>query len=114
MTRVWVLGGAVQQYWTVADTGDDRKVDSFVAQPFVNYNFAQGWALAFAPLLTADWDADAGHGKWTVPLGLGISRTTVFNRRPMTIGLHYYYNVVQPDGAPTQQLRFVVSLLYPR
>ena len=48
-----------------------------------------------------------------VPLGLGISKTTVFNGRPMTLGVQYYYNVERPDGVAATQLRFVVALLYP-
>jgi hypothetical protein len=44
----------------------------------------------------------------------GISRTTVFNRRPLTLALQYYYNVERPEGSAASQLRFVVNLLYPR
>jgi hypothetical protein len=79
----------------------------------VNFNCGKGGALAFAPLLTANWDAEDGN-QWTVPLGFGISRTTVFNRRPMTLGIQYYYNVERPDGAGASQLRFTISLLYPK
>jgi hypothetical protein len=28
--------------------------------------------------------------------------------------VHYYYNVVRPDTAPSSQLRFMVVLLYPK
>jgi hypothetical protein len=63
--------------------------------------------------MTANWDASDGN-EWTVPIGIGLTRTTVFNRRPMNIGMNYYYNVKRPDGAAAQQLRFVVTLLYPR
>ena len=54
-----------------------------------------------------------GMSPW-IPLGVGLTRTTVFNRRPMNIGVNYYYNVERPDGGPGQQLRFVVALLFPR
>jgi hypothetical protein len=109
----WVLGGLIQQFWTFADNGGDPEINLFVVQPFVNYNFGGGWALAFAPLMTANWNASPGD-EWTVPLGVGISRTTVFNRRPMSLSAQYYYNVERPDGAASQQLRFLVSFLYPR
>ena len=78
----------------------------------INYNFGQGWALAFAPLWTANWNAPDGE-EWTVPLGIGLSKTTVFNKRPMTLGLQYYHNVDRPDGSYDNQLRFAISLLYP-
>lgn len=109
----WVIGGLFQQFWTVADTGGDPDIDLFVLQPFVNYNFGPGWALAFAPLITANWNGDSGN-QWTVPLGLGITKTTVFNRRPMSLGVQYYTNATRPDGAAGHQLRFAVSFLFPK
>jgi hypothetical protein len=82
-------------------------------QPFINYNFGKGWALVFAPIISANWDAAAGN-QWTVPIGLGFSRTTVFNGRPMTLGMQYYYNLERPAGSGANQLRIVISLLYPK
>jgi hypothetical protein len=43
----------------------------------------------------------------------GLTKTTVFNRRPMNIGVQYSYDVERPDGAAGHELRFVVALLYP-
>jgi hypothetical protein len=106
-----VLGGLVNQYWNFSDAGDDTKTN-LLFQPFINFNFGHGWAVAFAPLITANWDASDGN-EWTVPLGLGITRTTVFNRRPMNVGVQYYYNVERPDGAAAHTLRFVIALLFP-
>jgi hypothetical protein len=108
----YVLGGLLQQFWTFADRGDGREINQFVFQPFANYNFGRGWALAFAPIITADWNGNEA-GEWTLPLGIGITRTTVFNGRPMNIGVQYYYNVVRPDGAPGFTLRFLLAPLYP-
>jgi hypothetical protein len=112
MTGPWVLGGLFARYWPLSDGGGEPETNLFFLQPFVNYNFGKGYAIAFAPSITANWDAPSGQ-EWTVPLGFGISRTTVFNRRPITVGVQYYYNVEHPDGAAGQTLRFVVSLLYP-
>ena len=112
-TGPWVLGALISQLWPLSDAGGDPETDLFTLQPFVNYNFGHGWALATAPIITANWNASSGN-EWTVPLGFGLSRTTVFNRRPMTLGVQYYYNVERPDGAPGQQLRFLISFLYPR
>lgn len=92
------MGTLVTQLWTYADAGDDTEVNQLLLQPFVNFNFGTGWALAFAPNITANEDAPSGD-RWTVPLGLGITRTTVFNKRPMSLGLQYYHNVERPTGA---------------
>ncbi|MCI0451572.1 MAG: neuromedin U [Candidatus Latescibacteria bacterium] len=109
----WVIGALVNQYWTYYDEGGDPETNLFVFQPFVNYNFGGGWALAFAPLWTANWDAPDGD-EWTIPLGLGLSRTTVFNRRPMVLGVQFYRNVEHPSGGADTQIRAIVSFLYPK
>jgi hypothetical protein len=96
----------------MTDENGDPETDLFLFQPFVNYNFGTGWALNFSPAITANWNAADGE-QWTVPLGFGISHTTVFAGRPMTIGVQYYDNVVRPDAAAGQQLRFNIQLLYP-
>jgi hypothetical protein len=112
MTGPWVLGGLLTQTWTIAHSDTYTKINQLLFQPFVNYNFGQGWALSFSPIITANWEATSGN-QWTVPLGLGITRTTVFDGRPMNIGVQYYYNVERPDSGPGQQIRFQIALLYP-
>lgn len=109
----WVLGGLVTNFWTVSDSGDSTEMNQLQAQPFINYNFGKGWALASAPLITANWDAESGE-QWTVPIGIGISRTTVFGKQPLTLGLQYYNSVERPTGSPVNQLRFAISLLFPQ
>lgn len=109
----FVLGGLVTQFWPMADDGDDVETDLFVVQPFVNYNFGTGWAISFAPLINANWNAPDGE-QWTVPLGIGITKTTVFNGRPMSVGFQYYDNVERPTGSAGKQIRIVLSLLYPQ
>ena len=113
MAGPWVLGGLISQLWPLHDAAGDPETDLFTLQPFVNYNLGHGWALAFAPIMTANWNAAEGN-QWTVPLGFGISKTAIFNRRPVSLGAQYYYNVERPDGAPGEQLRFLVSFLFPR
>lgn len=112
MPGKWVIGGLINQLWTYADNGGEPEVNQFVIQPFVNYNFGVGWAISTGPLISANWNAPSGE-EWTVPIGLGITKTTVFNRRPMNLGIQYYHNVVHPDSGPSDQVRFIISLLYP-
>ena len=112
-TGPWVVGALITQVWPMSDAGGEPETNAFLLQPFVNYNFGGGWALAYAPNITANWDASDGN-EWTFPLGLGITRTTVFDGRPMSLGVQYYYNTTKPQGAAGQLLRLTVSLLYPR
>lgn len=108
----FVLGGLVSQIWNVKDNEGRPRVNTFTAQPFINYNFGAGWALGLGPVISANWDADRDD-TWTLPLGGGISRTLVFDKQPMTLGFQYYRNVITPDSGPDNQLRVVVNFLFP-
>jgi hypothetical protein len=108
----WVFGGLINNLWTFADEGGSPKVNSLLLQPFVNYNFGKGWALTTAPIIAANWDAPGGD-EWTIPVGGGFSKTTVFNRRPITFAAQYYHNLEYPGGSAANQVRVQVSLLYP-
>jgi hypothetical protein len=113
MSGPWVLGGLINNVWTFSDSGSSTEVNQFFLQPFVNYNFGKGWAITTGPAITANWDAPSGQ-QWTVPLGFGISRTTVFAGRPISIAAQYYHNVEHPDNAAANQIRLQVALLYPK
>ena len=112
MTGPWVVGALATQYWPLTDANGSPETNLFILQWFVNYNFGKGWAISAAPLNSANWDAPSGQ-RWTVPLGMGITRTFVFNRQPMSLGVQYYRNVTRPNGAPGNQLRFQFALLFP-
>lgn len=113
MTGPWVIGALMNNVWTFSDSDSPTEVNQFFLQPFVNYNFGKGWAISTGPAITANWDAPDGQ-QWTVPVGIGITRTTLFDGRPMTLGVQYYHNVERPDGTAANQLRFIVTLLYPK
>ena len=113
MPGPWVLGSLFMQLSPVTDSNGPPRTNLFLWQYFVNYNFGKGWAISSAPSITANWDAASGQ-QWTVPVGVGISRTLVFNRQPLTLGFQYYRNVKKPDDAPSTQVRFALSLIYPQ
>jgi hypothetical protein len=109
----WVIGLLVNNQWSVAGDPLRRSVNSFMAQPFVNYNMAQGWYLTYSPIITADWLAASGQ-QWTVPVGGGFGRVFKVGDQPINASLSAYYNVVRPDAAGDWQLRAQVALLFPR
>ena len=111
-TGPYVFGALINNLWTFADDGGEPEFNQFLLQPFINYNFGEGWALTFSPNITANWDAPDGE-KWTVPLGIGFSKVTVFNGRPMSLGAVYYHNVEHPTTGAANLFRITVSLLYP-
>ena len=109
----FVLGGLLSQLWTFAGDDAGANLNQLTVQPFINYNLSNGWSLAFAPVITANWSAEDNDDVWTVPLGLGISKVTAVGRQPLSLSLQYYNNVERPSTTGQSQLRLTVSFLFP-
>lgn len=111
----WVTGALVNNVWSVAEDGDREEVNQFLLQPFVNYNFpaSPGRYLTFAPVITANWEAESSD-RWLVPLGLGIGQITRLGGQPVNLQASFYGNVEAPDGAPGWQLRLQMQLMFPK
>lgn len=107
----WVLGALATQLWSVAGLPNRPSVNSFLVQPFVNYNLKGGWAISSAPIVTSN--ANLAGTKWTVPLGAGASNTFKDGDQLMQLAVFYYTNVVRPLAAPQTTLRVTWSLLWP-
>ncbi len=108
----WVYGALVNNVWSVG-SGDSSTYNNFLLQPFVNYNFPEGFYLTSAPIITANWKADSGD-RWTVPLGGGVGKIFHLGRLPVNTQLSAYYNIVTPDNGADWQLRAQVQLMFPK
>lgn len=110
-TKRAISGIVASQMWTLADAGQNaRTVNVFFAQPIFTYVVARGWGLTTSPVMTADWTAAPGQ-RWTIPVGLGFSKTTAVDRQALTVGFEYYNNLVRPASGAAHQLQFNVSFL---
>lgn len=112
----WVVGGLINNIWSVAGDDGRANVNQMLIQPFVNYNFPQhpGRYLTFSPIITANWEADSDN-TWTLPLGLGIGQVTKFGRLPVNLQASAYYNIDKPDVVGADwQLRLQMALLFPK
>jgi hypothetical protein len=107
----WVMGALVTQLWSFAGPSNRADVNTFLVQPFLNYNIKGGWALSTSPIMTANWSA-AGN-KWAVPLGGGVSRTFKDGDQLMSLAVSYYTYVTRPLASPQTNLKVVWSLLWP-
>lgn len=109
----WVLGAITNNIWRYAGSTSTTAISSFFIQPFINYNLKRGWTLSTAPSITSNWNAETGQ-QWTVPVGIGVSKITLVGKQPLSVGMQYYHNVVRPDAYGSDQLRMVVSFLFPK
>lgn len=112
----WVFGVLANQIWSFAGDSDRKSVNLTTIQPFINYNFEEGWYVASAPIATADWEAEGGDNKWTVPVGGGLGRLIRIGKLPVNLQAQAFYNVVKPDDDATADwtLRLQVQFLFPK
>jgi hypothetical protein len=109
----WVYGFLVNNVWSLSGSERGGSYNNGLIQPFVNYNFRDGFYLTSAPIATVNWKADSGQ-RWTVPLGGGVGKIFHIGRLPVNTQLSAYYNVVHPDDGASWQLRFQVQLMFPK
>ena len=108
MSGPWVVGAIVSNVWSF-----EGSVNSFLLQPFINYNMADGWYLSSAPIVTANWEATSGN-QWTVPVGGGVGKIFKIGKQPMNAQIQAFYNVEHPSGGPEWQLRLQLQFLFPK
>jgi hypothetical protein len=109
----WLIGVLANQIWSFAGDSERQEVSQFLMQPFVNYSLPDGWTIGSAPTITANWNADEDD-KWTVPVGLSLSKLFTIGTQPATLALGGFYNVESPTFGPDWMLRLQFTLLYPR
>jgi hypothetical protein len=109
----WVYGVLVNNVWSLSSSKRGGAYSNGIIQPFVNYNFPEGFYLTSAPIATVDWKAESGQ-QWTVPLGGGVGKVFHLGRLPVNTQLSGYYNVVHPDFGANWQVRFQVQLMFPK
>jgi hypothetical protein len=109
----WVYGVLVNNVWSLSGSGQGGSYSNFLMQPFVNYNFPDGFYINSVPIITANWEAESRQ-RWTVPLGAGVGKIFHFGALPVNMQLGAYYNVVQPDNGPGWQLRFQMQFMFPK
>ena len=50
----WVIGALANNQWSYAGWGKNN-VNALLIQPFINYNFPDGWYVTSSPIITANW-----------------------------------------------------------
>jgi len=108
----WLIGALINNQWSVGGDPNRNFVNTFLAQPFINYNFPGGWYLDTAPIFTANWTAPPDQ-QWTVPLGGGIGRVFKIGDQAVNAKLTFYDNIVRPAGTADWQVQFEFTFLFP-
>jgi len=92
----WDFGAVVNNIWSFGGGPTSDNTNELLINPIINYHFADGWALGSSPNITANWIASGG--KWTVPLGGGLSKIVHLGEQPIKLELDAYYNAIRPTA----------------
>ena len=114
MKGPWVTGALANNVWSLGGTqgAGGNRYNTFLVQPFANYNFGEGWYAGTAPIITANW-LTAGNKAWTLPVGAQVGRVVkIGGKLPVNFLLGAYYNALRPEFGSTWQLRSQVTLIF--
>jgi len=102
--NVWSFGGTPELGGT--------RYNQFLMQPFVNYNFGEGWYVGSSPIITANW-LTSGNKAWTLPVGALAGRVVkIGGKLPVNLSIGAYYNALRPEFGATWQLRTQLTLIF--
>jgi hypothetical protein len=112
----WVYGMLVNQLWSFANasSADRASVNQAFIQPFLGYVTAGGITYTLNSESTANWAADDGSNRWTIPINFLISKLTKFGPFPFSVQGGFGLYAATPDDGPKWKLRTNFVLLLPR
>jgi hypothetical protein len=97
MGSKWKVGALLQQYWDYAGDDDRSDVNLTNLQYFIFYSLNETTSIGASPNILANWEQSGNDNKFTVPVGIGISKTIQMGKIPVRFGLEAYYSVIQPN-----------------
>jgi hypothetical protein len=108
----WVAGALLNNVWSLGGTPgpSGNSYSNFLANPFVAYNFDEGWYLSSAPNITANWQVNGT--KWTVPIGGGGGRIFLIGALPVDLSVSAYYNAIRPTFGANWQLSTQLTFVF--
>ncbi len=103
-----VVMGLFTHQWDVAGSGD-AKINNSALTYIYAFSLGGGWQVAASPVITYNHEA-ASDNKLSVPLGVGIAKTSVIKGRPWKFQLQYW-NYVETNDAfgPEHQIRLSIA-----
>ena len=109
----WVYGLLVNNLFSFGGTSGPggTSYSIMTINPFLNYNFGEGWFIGTSPITTASWNT--GGEKWTLPIGAQFGRLIKLGGKlPVNMLVGAYYNALRPSGAATWQLRTQIAFIF--
>ena len=109
VVRKWGVAGILLTHqWDIAGE-DDFSTSITGGQYFYSINLGDGWQINGSPTFSYNHKAGSDN-KFTFPLAVGVSKTTIINGRPWKFGMQFWHYIESPDlFGPDNQIRFTVT-----
>ncbi len=102
-------GALLQHYWDFAGDDDRSDVNMTNLQMIYYWSLDETTSIGAGPNWLFNWEQDKDN-RYTIPIGIGVSKTVQFGKIPVRFGLEYHHTVVEPDDivASDWSVRFYV------
>jgi hypothetical protein len=109
LVRKWgTMGLLVSHQWNLAGSNDQAHSVTG-GQYFYAIGLGKGWQIASGPNFAYNWLADSDQAL-TLPVGIGVAKTTKFGSTPVKFQVQVQYFVEQPDAfGPEWLLKFSMT-----
>ena len=101
MGKPWV-GGLLYQHWS-SFAGDSNRED--ISQTDLQYiirrSIPGAMSIGMGPTISYDWKADSNNAL-TLPIGLGLTKTTRWGNRPYKLRIELHYSLIKPEDYGTE------------
>ena len=105
-------GSIVLNLFSVAGDKERKKVNYFMAKPFVIYQIAEKWDLLYMPYgVSIYWNKPKSEMAY-VPLGGGIQRHLQLGALPINMSAQLFKNVIRPSKGTDWDLRFMLEFVF--
>lgn len=95
--KEWTIGILGQQWVSFAGSDDRNSVSKLNLQYFIIRQLPNMWQVSMSPNIVANWEAPSDN-RWTVPIGLGVSKTMFMGKMPVRWGIEVQKSIIQPNA----------------
>jgi hypothetical protein len=115
LSKKWIAGIFPQQWWSFAGGSRRQATSQLNLQPFAGYFFGEGWSIGYSGNIVANWKSAKYEDRWTVPIGMGISKVLKVGKLPVKIGIAGQYMPRHPDAFGQQwNILFSITPVIPK
>ena len=110
----FVYGALVNNVFSLGGTPGPAgtRYSLLTLNPFINYNFGEGWFVGTVPIITANWRV-SGDKAWTLPVGAQVGRLVKLGGKlPVNLLAGAYYNALRPQYGSPWQFRTQVAFVF--